>query len=342
MTRRHAIFAALAFALLALGLFAARRLAFDWHALGAQLRSVSVLHLALGCVCIYAGFFVRALRWSVLMGPAPGRSVQSLIAPQFIGFSAVALFGRLADLTRPYLIARRTATPIAAQVAIYSVERIFDLAAAAIIFSTTLLFAPRDLPHHSTYAHAGAVSLAGTTLLAAFALLLRFAGKPIAGLARRALTPLSAALAETVPERILDFQQGLTTLRSVSAFAGSLALSLLLWLGIAEAYVQSAHALPATPQLAGITFTQAMLPMATSMGGSLLQLPILGWFTQIGLLAAALHEVFAVPAEAATACGAIILFITTLCIVPAGALAAKLSGTSLRVSEAAVTAAVAE
>ena len=30
----------------------------------------------------------------------------SLLGPQFIGFTAVALFGRLADLTRPYLVAR--------------------------------------------------------------------------------------------------------------------------------------------------------------------------------------------------------------------------------------------
>ena len=34
-------------------------------------------------------------------------SVFALLGPQVIGFTGVALFGRLADLVRPYLIARR-------------------------------------------------------------------------------------------------------------------------------------------------------------------------------------------------------------------------------------------
>ena len=330
MSRRNTTLTFAALALLVIGVYAAQRLHFDWHSLATQLRAASLTHIAIGCACIYAGFLARSLRWSILMGPAPNKSVAAVTAPQFIGFSAVALFGRLADLTRPFLIARRTGLSVASQVAVYSVERIFDLAAAAIIFSTTLALAPRDLPHHQTYAHAGIFSLAGTTLLAAFALLLRFYGAQVAATIARLLTPLSAKFAQAAATRILDFQQGLSTLRSFAAFAASLALSLLLWLGIAEAYVQSCHAFVLTPQLADITFTQTMLLMATSMGGSLVQLPILGWFTQTGLMATALHEFFAVPAEPATACGAVMLFVTTLCIVPAGLIAARVSGTSLR------------
>ena len=105
---------------------------------------------------------------------------------------------------------------------------------------------------------------------------------------------------------------------------------MVIWLGIAEAYVQCAHAMVATPELATLTFTQIMLLMAASMGGSMVQLPIVGWFTQIALLAAALHAFFSAPIEAATACGAIILFAMYLSIVPAGLIAARLAGTTLR------------
>jgi uncharacterized membrane protein YbhN (UPF0104 family) len=330
MTRRNAILAALCLILLAIGAWAAHRIAFDWHSLRTQLRDVSRLHVALAVACIFIGFWLRAIRWAVLLGPKKRVASSTLIAPQFIGFTAVALFGRLADLARPYLIARRTGLPVATQVAVYSVERIFDLAAAAILFSVTLAFAPRDLPHHAAFARAGIISLAATFGLAAFALAIRFAGDRLAQLANRLLSPLSPKVGELAAARILDFRTGLDTLTSVGEFLSALALSLVLWLGIAEAYVQCAHAMAATPQLASLTFTQTMLLMAASMGGSLLQLPIVGWFTQIAVLAAALRAFFGAPIEAATACGAIILFVMNLSIVPVGLIASRLAGTTLR------------
>jgi hypothetical protein len=330
MNKKSATLALLGLALLAAGAWAAHRVDFDWYSLRVQLQFVSWTNVAAGVVCIYAGFWLRAARWAMLLGPQKKVPALSLVAPQFVGFTAVALFGRLADLTRPYIIARRTALPVATQIAVYSVERIFDLAAAAILFSVTLVLAPRDLPHHEAFARAGIISLAATLGLAGLALGVRFAGDRLAELAAKLLRPISAKFAEAAAARILDFRIGLDTLTSAKEFLAALVLSLLLWLGIAEAYVQSAHAMAGTPQLATLTFTQIMLLMATSMGGSLLQLPVLGWFTQIALLAAALHAFFGAPVEAATACAAIILFVTTLSIVPVGLVVARLSGTSLR------------
>jgi len=330
MNKRSAILAALCLALLLIGAWAAHRMAFDWHSLRLQLRSVAWVHVAISAACIYIGFWLRAIRWAVLLGPKKRVASSILVAPQFIGFTAVALFGRLADLARPYLIARRTALPVAAQIAVYSVERIFDLAAAAILFSVTLALAPRDLPHHEAFARAGILSLAATLGLAIFALTIRFAGDRIAQLATRLLQPLSPKFGALAAARILDFRTGLDTLTSVREFLSALGLSMVIWLGIAEAYAQCAHAMVATPELARLTFTQTMLLMAASMGGSLLQLPIVGWFTQIAVLAAALHAFFSAPIEAATACGAIILFVMNLSIVPAGLIAARLTGTTLR------------
>jgi len=330
MNKRSATLTALGVVLLLIGAWAAHRIAFDWHSLRIQLRSVAWVHVLLGILCIYAGFWGRGMRWAVLLGPRQKTPWIALVSPQFVGFTAVALFGRLADLARPYLIARRTDTPIATQIAVYSIERIFDLAAAAILFSVTLALAPRDLSHHEAFARAGILSLAATLGLAAFTLVVRFKGDRLAALATHLLTPISPKFAEVAAGRILDFRTGLYTLTSLREFFAALALSLLIWLGIAESYVQSAHAMTATPQLATLTFTQTMLLMATSMGGSLLQLPVLGWFTQIALLAAALHAFFGAPIEAATACGVVILIVTSLGIVPAGLIAARLAGTTLR------------
>lgn len=331
MNRRRLLsLTAIAIVLVALGIWAAHRLTFDWHTLREQLRSVSLLHVLLGVAFIFVTFWLRAVRWAVLLGPRKKVPSSTLIAPQFIGFTAVTLFGRLADLGRPYLIARRTSLPVAAQVAIYSVERMFDLAAAAIIFSVTLALAPRNLPHHEAFARAGALSLAATLLVACVALAIRFADERLALIAQRVLRPVSPAFGASVADRIRDFRTGLETLTSLHVFALSLALSLLLWLSVAEAYVQSVHAMTATPELVALSFTQTMLLMATSMGGSLLQVPILGWFTQVGIMAVAVHNYFGVPNEPATAYATVLLFINNLSFVPVGLVLTRVTGISLR------------
>jgi hypothetical protein len=99
---------------------------------------------------------------------------------------------------------------------------------------------------------------------------------------------------------------------------------------IAWAYVQTAHAFVETPELAGLRFSSAMLLMAASIGGSLLQLPIVGWFTQIAVMATAMHEFYGVPIEAATACGALLLTVTFLVVIPAGLVCARRERVSLK------------
>ena len=310
---------------------------FDWASLGHQLRSVSPLLIVTALACSYLGFWLRAWRWSVLLSPLCRTSTLQMFPPQLIGFTLVGLFGRVADLARPYLIARRLNTSVAAQLAVYSIERAFDLAAAAILFSTTLAFAPRNMPHHQTFARAGLVSLAATLFLATFALSLRFAGRRIATFAKSLLRPLSQTFARSTAARILEFSDGLRIVSTVTEFLSALAISLLMWLVIALMYLSSAHAFRDAPSLATLSFAATMLLLATSLGGSLLQLPILGWFTQVAVLAATLHGFFNVPLETASACGAAIVLVSTLSVIPAGLLAARINGISLRDAAASPT-----
>jgi hypothetical protein len=73
-----------------------------------------------------------------------------------------------------------------------------------------------------------------------------------------------------------------------------------------------------------------MLLMASSMAVSSLQLPILGWFTQIGAVAAAMSGFFGVAAEPATACAATLLLVTFLGIAPVGLIWAQFEHVNLR------------
>jgi len=306
------------------------RIHFDWGSFWQHLKHASPGHIVVAIALIYVTYWLRAVRWSVLVRPTKKVPARALVGPQFIGFTAVALFGRLADLTRPYIVARKIDLPLSTQVAVYTLERMFDLGAAALIFSSALAFAPKNLPHHEVFVKAGLGSLAVTLAIAVFALTVRVAGGAVARFARAVLSPVSKPAGESIAEKITGFRDGLNALRSIGEFAVVAMISLGMWGMIATAYVQTAHAFVRTPELANLSFSSAMLLMAASIGGSLLQLPIVGWFTQIAVTAAAMHAFYGAPIEAATACGATLLVVTFLSIIPAGLICARLEHVSLK------------
>ncbi len=306
------------------------RIHFDWNAFWRQLRHVHRGHALAGMLLIYATYWFRAVRWSVLVRPMKKVPVGALIGPQFIGFTAVAVFGRLADLSRPYLVARKIGLPLSTQVAVYTIERMFDLGAAALIFSTALAFAPKDLPHHDVFVRTGLGSLAVTAAIGIFAGAVRVAGGAVAGFARTVLRPISKPIAESIAEKIVGFREGLNAIKSWQEVGVVAGISLLMWGMIAYSYVETAHAFVDTPELAGLSFSRAMLLMATSIGAGLLQLPIVGWFTQIAATAAAMHAFYGAPIEAATACAALLLAVMFIGIIPAGLLCARLEHVSLK------------
>jgi uncharacterized membrane protein YbhN (UPF0104 family) len=303
---------------------------FDWAMFWQQLRYVSVGHILVAIALIYATYWIRAMRWAVFLSPTKKVSATSLLGSQFIGFTAVALFGRLADLTRPYLVARRVNLSLSSQIAVYTIERMFDLGAAAVIFSSALAFTPKNLPHHEVFVRAGLLSMGATLAIAVFAGVVRMAGGAVAAFARRTVGLLSKSAGESIATKIVGFRDGLNALSSVRDFAVVVLLSLAMWGIIGYAYLQTAQAFVNTPELSGLTFSRTMLLMAASIGGSLLQLPIIGWFTQIAVTATAMHTFYGAPIEAATACGAVLLIVTFLCIIPTGFIYSQIEHVSLK------------
>ncbi|NYF79460.1 lysylphosphatidylglycerol synthase transmembrane domain-containing protein [Granulicella arctica] len=305
------------------------RIHFDWGTFGQQIRHISLGHFAAGIALIYGTYWLRSLRWAVFLSPTKKVHAGRLLGSQFIGFTAVALFGRLADLTRPYLLAKRVELSLSSQVAVYTIERMFDLGSAAIIFSSAMAVTPKSLPHHELFVRVGIGSLVVTVAIALFAVAVRVAGGAVAGFARQTIGRLSKPAGESFATKILGFRDGLNTLASFREFLVVLVLSLTMWGMIASAYYQTAHAFVQTPQLATLTFSSTMLLMAASIGGGLLTLPVIGWFTQIAAMAAAMQAFYGAPIESATACGALLLIVTTLSIVPVGLIFAQLEQVSL-------------
>jgi uncharacterized membrane protein YbhN (UPF0104 family) len=307
------------------------RIHFDFEEFHAQVALADWRKIAVALGCIYVGYIFRSIRWALLLRHNRRVPVFSLVGTQVMGFTAVALIGRVADLVRPYLVAKKTGMELSSQIAVYIVERLSDAGAMALIFSAAIVLTPAGaMPHAELVKKAGYWGLAATVGGALFLVAIRLAGETLAAGFERALGGLSKKLGHAVGHKIRTFQTGLDTIRSFSDFAMVLVLSLAMWVLITAAYLNVAQAFVHSPQLAGLTPGQCVLLMVVSGGASIVQLPVIGWFSQIGLVAAAITGFFNVSAEAATACAAMLLLITFLGIVPVGLVWAQLENVSLR------------
>jgi hypothetical protein len=318
-------------ALAALLVWGRDRIHFDFGVFRAQIAVADWRKIGIALGSIYFCYLIRSVRWALLLRHNKKVPLLSLLGTQVIGFTAVALIGRIADPVRPYLVAKKTGLPLSNQIAVYIVERLFDAGSMALIFCSVILLAPSGaLPHAEIMRKVGYGALATTVLGALFLVAVRLAGGMVALFLEDLLGMVSKKLGHAVGHKIRTFRAGLDTMRTFSDFAAVTALSLAMWGMISLAYLEIIRAFVASPQLAGLTLAKCMLLMTSSMAVSSLQLPIIGWFTQIGAVAAALSGFFGVAAEPATACAATLLLITFLGIAPVGLIWARFEHVSLR------------
>lgn len=334
-------------ALAALLLWGRNRIHFDFGVFRSQLAQADWREIALSAGLIYLAYAFRSARWARLLKHSKQVGPFSLLGTQIIGFTGVALIGRVADPVRPYLVAKKTGLPLSSQLAVYVVERLFDAGSMALIFSCAMLSVPYSeimkatsnthiiaaLGAHSPFLAALAAQYGGLVLTlfgALFLAAVRWAGGTVATLAERSFGLFSRKLGTAAGEKIRAFHAGLDTMRTFGEFGIVATLSIGMWLVIAAAYFAGCHAFSASPELAAITPSKCVLLMVASGGASVFQLPVLGWFTQIGVVAAAITGLLGAKPEAATACAAILLLTTFLGIVPLGLIWAQLDHISLR------------
>jgi hypothetical protein len=317
-------------ALVALVVWGRDRIHFDFGVFRTQLAMADWGKIGIATGCIYLGYIFRSVRWALLIRHSKKTPPLALLGTQVIGFTAVALIGRVADPVRPYLVSKKTGLPLSGQIAVYIVERMFDLGSMALIFSVVLLTSREALPHPELLLKVAKGGLLATVALAAFTVSVRLAGGAVAAFVEKTLGVLSHKLGHSAGQKIRTFRAGLDTLRSFSDFGVATLLSLGMWVVISVAYLETTRAFVASPELAAMTLPRCMVLMASSLVASGFQLPILGWFTQIGIIAAAMSSFFSVAAEPATACSATLLLVTFLSIIPIGLVWAQFEHVSLR------------
>jgi uncharacterized protein (TIRG00374 family) len=113
----------------------------NWAEVGVSLKRANPWYVALAVSIICLGYFLRAMRWKVLLEPITESSLKELFATTTVGFAAVFFVGRAGEIVRPMWLPMRDkrVRPSAALVTL-GLERIFDLASLICFFSVTLLW----------------------------------------------------------------------------------------------------------------------------------------------------------------------------------------------------------
>jgi glycosyltransferase 2 family protein len=306
---------------------------FDWHTFWSQTHRINKQHVLHAIAYIYVGYLMRAVRWKIFLKPVrPKTSVMELVSPTLVGFTGLALLGRAGEFIRPYLIARRTDLSFSSQLAVWTVERIFDVGAFA--FLTVLaIFLPSALPsiphpeYYTRFREAGFFLIAIVGLTAAAAVIIRRKGDAAAQWVEERFSHMSSNIGHKMGQMVREFGAGLNTIHGVAEMLSLTAVSVGMWYLIALAYHEVTHAYGV--DALEIPVSQLLILMGSSMVGSMLQLPAVGGGSQVATIAT-LSSVFDVPPEMAVSCGILLWLVTFAAVVPVGLILAHREHLSLR------------
>jgi uncharacterized protein (TIRG00374 family) len=306
---------------------------FDWATFWSQTDHVSLHHILHAVGLIYLAYVVRAIRWKIFLRPVRNTSAWGLIPPTIIGFAGLALLGRPGEFIRPYLISRRLNLTFSSQLAVWAVERIFDIGAFTLllVLAAFVATAPKRLETYGLFQKAGMVFALLSVGLIIGALAVHRSGEALANWVERRFARLRSNFGSRIAMRIREFRSGLNTIHSFGSLLMLIGVSVLMWGMIAVAYKEVTHAYyqPGLVDALEIPQTQVLLLMASSMVGSLIQLPGVGGGSQLATIAA-LERVFDVPKELAASCGIMLWLVTFTAVIPPGLFLAHRERLSLR------------
>ncbi|HET9363666.1 MAG TPA: lysylphosphatidylglycerol synthase transmembrane domain-containing protein [Candidatus Angelobacter sp.] len=308
---------------------------FDWHRFWAATHNTNKLYLAGGVALVYFDYILRAVRWKILLRPVREARSADLVAPTMIGFAGLALLGRPGEFIRPYLISRKLNLSMSSQVAVWTVERIFDTGAFAVIMAVNILWSRDELRQLPGFAHGATRTFLGHSytsftifelfavgllLGVGFAAWVAFKVRKNPSAAARVFVRMfgviSLKLGHAVGKRVHAFGEGLNTVKDLTSFLQLSGLSLFIWLVIGFAYMTVTHAY-AIHRLSNMTLSSVFLLTAASVVGGVLQLPVVGGGSQLATIGM-LRGVFNLSPELATSCGIMLWLVTFMSVSPAG------------------------
>ncbi|HEY4949729.1 MAG TPA: lysylphosphatidylglycerol synthase transmembrane domain-containing protein [Candidatus Acidoferrales bacterium] len=257
---------------------------FQWATVGQSLRDARLSLLVLTVATIYVCFAIRALRWMRFSRTLGATHFGNVYSATLMGFTGTFLLGRAGEPIRPVLIAKKDGLSIPRMFGVYVLERVFDMAATAVIAGGALLFfeqqglTPGEQDMVLKVRSAGVLLL--VALLAAVSFLIYFRYHGAEWLTRRLQNPSwRAGWRGKIIQLLEGFAEGLQGIRTWNDLGALIGFSAVHWFLIVVCYWWVAHAFGGT--LGELTLADAALVLAFSMVGSAVQFPGVGGGAQV-------------------------------------------------------------
>jgi hypothetical protein len=293
---------------------------FDWKRFWTTFTRLHAGWLIAGVLLVFLTYVGRALRWQVMMRPlAPHSCFGRVLAATVIGFTGIVLLGRPGELIRPYLIAVRENTPFSSQMAIWLLERIWDLLVLLAIFGFALSQVHIDPatrgPAMQWLLRTGGFAVAVLcTLCVGMLLMIGIFSDAAQRRIRAAMPAIPERFRARVEEILLAFAGGMKSAQSGSHNSQILAYSVAEWAIIVAA---TFCLLRSFPQTSAFSFMDSAVFIGFVAFGSIVQIPGIGGGMQVASVVI-LTELFGVDLAAATGVAILIWLTMYVFIAPVG------------------------
>ena len=205
--------------------------AIDWKAFGAELHRINPVLLLPSCCFVVAAFWLRALRWKLLLPKSDTSSTRVRFDAIAVSFLATFILPfRAGEIIRAWALYRWEGTPIATGFASVVVERAFDVLAVLFLLGLALMHVDKAPPEVIS----GAVALAAFAgvILAGMIASYFFSAQMLAMLKwglNLILSEKRSGLRDAILKIGEEFIGGLKAISSVKELGAVLVWSLVLW-----------------------------------------------------------------------------------------------------------------
>lgn len=288
---------------------------FTWKKFIVSVGQANVWLLLLALVSIYGCYAIRAVRWQRFCRYVGPTTFRNTYAGTLMGFASIFVLGRAGEPIRPMLLARKDRLPVASMFGIFFLERFCDFAAAAALACLSLLVFPGRLSDAGAdmtwVAHAqrgGWLLFAAMVGLIAILVYYRVHG---AGAVDRALDRWRSAggIRTRLAAFLTGISEGLQAIRTLPDLWAAIGYTAAHWVLASLIYLWVAKAFPSAFIHSDMNFSEAMLLLAVTLVGSVLQLPGIGGGAQIASIVG-LTAIFGVEQEPAIAIAVVLWLIT--------------------------------
>jgi hypothetical protein len=286
---------------------------FRWGMVGESIRQARVSLLFLSLVTIYVCHAVRALRWVRFCRWLGGAHLGSVYSATLMGFTCTFLLGRAAEPIRPVLIARKDSLSTPSMFGVYVLERVFDMAATALLAVFALLSferggfgGPEDDLMMRVARSAGVLLLTALVGVVGFLVYFRYHGAVWLATKLRH-SKWRTGWREKVAVLLEGFSEGLQGIRTWSDLAALSLYTALHWGLVVFVYVCVAQAFPG--KLSTLSLGNIALVTAFTLVGSAAQAPAVGGGSQAASFLV-LKLIFGVQPEPAAVASIVIWLVT--------------------------------